>query len=91
MIFINIILQKSVIGLCRDLRGITLAFNSRTCYMMLFDWMYPRKISKIIVIQKSAALAKLYSISCNYVNNNDSLGGVGWGRCWLVNFGASLL
>ena len=33
--------QRTLIGLCRDLRGVALAFNSRTGYMMLFDWMYP--------------------------------------------------
>lgn len=35
-------LKKSVVGLCRDLRGVALSFNGRTCYMMLFDWIYPK-------------------------------------------------
>ncbi len=34
-------LQRTLIGLCRDLRGIAYAFNNKTSYMMLFDWMYP--------------------------------------------------
>lgn len=29
----------SVVGLARDLRGIVFAFNTRTSYMMFFDWM----------------------------------------------------
>jgi exportin-7 len=31
-----------IIGLARDLRGLTFAFNSRAAYMQLFDWIYPR-------------------------------------------------
>ena len=34
-------LRRSLVGLCRDIRGIALAFHSRNTYMMLFDWMYP--------------------------------------------------
>jgi exportin-7 len=30
-----------VIGLARDLRGLAFAFNTKTSYMMLFDWIYP--------------------------------------------------
>ena len=37
----NFSLQRTLIGLARDLRGIAFAFNTRTSYMMLFDWMYP--------------------------------------------------
>jgi len=33
--------RKTVIGLARDLRGIGFAFNTKTSYMMLFDWIYP--------------------------------------------------
>ncbi|XP_025093793.1 exportin-7-like isoform X2 [Pomacea canaliculata] len=33
--------KRSLIGLARDLRGITFAFNTKTSYMMLFDWIYP--------------------------------------------------
>ena len=33
--------RKTVIGLARDLRGIAFAFNTKTPYMMLFDWIYP--------------------------------------------------
>jgi len=33
--------RKTVIGLARDLRGIAYAFNTKTSYMMLFDWIYP--------------------------------------------------
>jgi len=31
----------TVIGLARDLRGLAFAFNTKTSYMMLFDWIYP--------------------------------------------------
>ena len=33
--------RKTVIGLARDLRGLAFAFNTKTSYMMLFDWIYP--------------------------------------------------
>jgi len=33
--------KASLIGLFRDLRGITMATNSRRNYAMLFDWLYP--------------------------------------------------
>lgn len=33
--------KKGLIGLARDLRGLAYAFNTKTSYMMLFDWMYP--------------------------------------------------
>lgn len=33
--------KKALIGLARDLRGLAYAFNTKTSYMMLFDWMYP--------------------------------------------------
>jgi len=35
--------KKALIGLARDLRGLAFAFNTKTSYMMLFDWMYPFK------------------------------------------------
>lgn len=33
-------LQRLVIGLSRDLRGLAFAFNTKVSYMMLFDWLY---------------------------------------------------
>ncbi|XP_060809252.1 exportin-7-B [Amyelois transitella] len=33
--------RKTLIGLARDLRGLAFAFNTKTTYMMLFDWIYP--------------------------------------------------
>ena len=33
--------RKTVIGLARDVRGLAFAFNTKTSYMMLFDWIYP--------------------------------------------------
>ncbi|KAI5740059.1 hypothetical protein M8J76_000138 [Diaphorina citri] len=33
--------KKALIGLARDLRGLAFAFNTKTSYMMLFDWIYP--------------------------------------------------
>ena len=38
-------LRRSLVGLCRDLRGVALAFHSRNTYMLLFDWMYPPFVS----------------------------------------------
>ena len=34
--------KKGLIGLSRDLRGLAYAFNTKTSYMMLFDWIYPQ-------------------------------------------------
>jgi exportin-7 len=34
-------LRRSLVGLCRDVRGVALAFHSRNTYMLLFDWLYP--------------------------------------------------
>lgn len=33
--------QRTLVGLVRDLRGIAFAFNAKTSFMMLFEWMYP--------------------------------------------------
>ncbi|XP_072177284.1 exportin-7-like [Diadema setosum] len=33
--------KRTLIGLARDIRGIAFAFNTKTSYMMLFDWIYP--------------------------------------------------
>ncbi|XP_052757223.1 exportin-7-B isoform X2 [Galleria mellonella] len=33
--------RKTLVGLARDLRGLAFAFNTKTTYMMLFDWIYP--------------------------------------------------
>ncbi|XP_034838270.1 LOW QUALITY PROTEIN: exportin-7-B [Maniola hyperantus] len=33
--------KKTLVGLARDLRGLAFAFNTKTTYMMLFDWIYP--------------------------------------------------
>ena len=41
-LFLLYTLQRTLIGFCRDLRGVALAFNNRTSYMMLFNWMYPQ-------------------------------------------------
>lgn len=38
--------KKALIGIARDLRGIAFAFNTKTSYMMLFDWMYPFLVYK---------------------------------------------
>lgn len=34
-------------GLVRDLRGIAFAFNAKTSFMMLFDWMYPDRFTDL--------------------------------------------
>ena len=33
--------KKALIGVARDLRGLAFAFNTKTSYMMLFEWIYP--------------------------------------------------
>lgn len=33
--------KKALIGIARDLKGLAYAFNTKSSYMMLFDWMYP--------------------------------------------------
>ncbi|KAI0211191.1 Exportin-7 [Lamellibrachia satsuma] len=33
--------KRQLIGLARDLRGVTFAFSTKISYMMLFDWIYP--------------------------------------------------
>ncbi|XP_067928160.1 exportin-7-like isoform X2 [Watersipora subatra] len=33
--------KRSLIGLARDLRGVAYAFNTKTSYMMLYEWLYP--------------------------------------------------
>ena len=43
-------------GLARDLRGVAFAFNTKTSYMMFFDWMYPLHI-------KYAELLRLRSVN----------------------------
>lgn len=36
--------KKALIGLSRDLRGLALASNTRSHYMMFFDWMYVYRV-----------------------------------------------
>ncbi|XP_012940207.1 exportin-7 isoform X2 [Aplysia californica] len=45
--------KRSLIGLARDLRGITFAFSNKTSYMMLFEWIYP---SYTPVLQRAVEL-----------------------------------
>ncbi|KAF7236684.1 Exportin-7 [Varanus komodoensis] len=33
--------KRTLVGLVRDLRGIAFAFNAKTSFMMLFEWIYP--------------------------------------------------
>lgn len=33
--------KRAVVGLARDLRGVAFAVNTKTSYMMFFDWIYP--------------------------------------------------
>lgn len=40
--------KKALIGLARDLRGLAFAFNTKSSYMMLFDWMYPYPTSLLL-------------------------------------------
>ncbi|XP_045456955.1 exportin-7-B [Melitaea cinxia] len=39
--------KKTYIGLARDLRGLAFAFNTKTTYMMLFDWMLYSDLSSL--------------------------------------------
>ncbi|CAB4007068.1 exportin-7 [Paramuricea clavata] len=34
--------KRILVGICRDLTGLTLALTSKASYMMLFDWIYPQ-------------------------------------------------
>uniref|UniRef100_A0AAR2JEN6 Importin N-terminal domain-containing protein n=1 Tax=Pygocentrus nattereri TaxID=42514 RepID=A0AAR2JEN6_PYGNA len=45
--------QRTLVGLVRDLRGIAFAFNAKTSFMMLFDWIYP---SYIPILQRAIEL-----------------------------------
>ncbi|VDN06009.1 unnamed protein product [Thelazia callipaeda] len=38
-------LKRAVVGLCRDLRGISMACHTKYLFSLLFDWMYPRVFS----------------------------------------------
>lgn len=40
--------KKGLIGLARDLRGLAFAFNTKTSYMMLFDWIYPQYTNVLV-------------------------------------------
>ncbi|GAB2277715.1 hypothetical protein Dimus_012418 [Dionaea muscipula] len=40
--------KYSLIGLMRDLRGITMATNSRRTYVLLFDWLYPAHLPLLL-------------------------------------------
>ncbi|KAH1005287.1 hypothetical protein HUJ04_006300 [Dendroctonus ponderosae] len=40
-IFVTEDVKKVLIGLARDLRGLTYSFISKLSYMMLFEWIYP--------------------------------------------------
>ena len=45
-------LKLSLVGICRDLRGVVSVFNSRTAYLMLFEWMYPKNGLHIMCVLK---------------------------------------
>lgn len=40
--------KYALIGLMRDLRGITMATNSRRTYSLLFDWLYPAQMPLLL-------------------------------------------
>ncbi|PTQ44845.1 hypothetical protein MARPO_0017s0001 [Marchantia polymorpha] len=43
----------AIIGLMRDLRGLTMATNSRRTYGLVFDWLYPTHVSLFVrIIQR---------------------------------------
>uniref|UniRef100_A0A8C1GBP0 Exportin 7 n=1 Tax=Cyprinus carpio TaxID=7962 RepID=A0A8C1GBP0_CYPCA len=45
--------ERTLVGLVRDLRGIAFAFNAKTSFMMLFDWIYP---SYMPILQRAIEL-----------------------------------
>ncbi|XP_017587993.1 PREDICTED: exportin-7 [Corvus brachyrhynchos] len=45
--------QRTLVGLVRDLRGIAFAFNAKTSFMMLFEWIYP---SYMPILQRAIEL-----------------------------------
>ncbi|VDN84906.1 unnamed protein product, partial [Brugia pahangi] len=40
--------KRAVVGLCRDLRGISTACHTKYVFSMLFDWMYPNVFSILV-------------------------------------------
>ncbi|KAF3848418.1 hypothetical protein F7725_014915 [Dissostichus mawsoni] len=52
--------KRTLVGLVRDLRGIAFAFNAKTSFMMLFDWMYPHSIQGFILMSSAAAVYPAY-------------------------------
>ncbi|OWK49924.1 Exportin-7, partial [Lonchura striata] len=45
--------KRTLVGLVRDLRGIAFAFNAKTSFMMLFEWIYP---SYLPILQRAIEL-----------------------------------
>uniref|UniRef100_A0A663MIC8 Exportin 7 n=1 Tax=Athene cunicularia TaxID=194338 RepID=A0A663MIC8_ATHCN len=45
--------ERTLVGLVRDLRGIAFAFNAKTSFMMLFEWIYP---SYMPILQRAIEL-----------------------------------
>ncbi|KAL8174123.1 UNVERIFIED_CONTAM: Exportin 7 [Gekko kuhli] len=45
--------KRTLVGLVRDLRGIAFAFNAKTSFMMLFEWIYP---SYMPILQRAVEL-----------------------------------
>ncbi|XP_063684072.1 exportin-7-like isoform X3 [Bolinopsis microptera] len=35
-------LKLKTVGLCCDLRGLVLSFTNKSCFIMFFDWLYPK-------------------------------------------------
>lgn len=54
--------QRTLVGLVRDLRGIAFAFNAKTSFMMLFDWMYP--FSLIVLLLSCLSFFSLSFLFC---------------------------
>lgn len=40
--------KKALIGLSRDLRGLTFSSSKKNAYMMFFDWMYVEGFPRIL-------------------------------------------
>lgn len=64
-------LQRAVLGLVRDLRGIVYACTNRQAYMLIFDWLYPERMPVRAVgapcmnrMQRGEQSVRLHAKSC---------------------------
>ncbi|KHN87609.1 Ran-binding protein 16 [Toxocara canis] len=66
--------QRAVIGLCRDIRGVAISCHTKTVYSMLFDWLlallislHPMKENFLsIFLKESVARTRRFAISSSH-------------------------